>query len=187
MENDEDLAAVRAVVAGNASAFRSIVERWQGPLFNLAYRFCRDRSQAADMAQDAFLKIFRVLPSFRAESLFSTWMISVATNVFRSHQRRTMPELLALDTVPELPFTRESGPSERTLREETVRRTVQALPAKYREAVVLFYFHEMNVTRAADTLGIPPGTLKARLHRARALLERRLRSRLGPDPLPEEA
>ena len=52
MENDEDLAAVRAVVAGNASAFRSIVERWQGPLFNLAYRFCRDRSQAADMAQD---------------------------------------------------------------------------------------------------------------------------------------
>lgn len=187
MENDEDLAAVRAVVAGNASAFRSLVERWQGPLFNLAYRFCRDRSQAADMAQEAFLKIFRTLPSFREESAFSTWMMSVATNVFRSHLRRSLPQLVALDTVLELPLALESGAFERTSREETVRRAVQALPAKYREAVVLFYFHEMDVKKAADTLGIPPGTLKARLHRARGLLERRLRRRLGSDRLPEEA
>jgi RNA polymerase sigma-70 factor, ECF subfamily len=187
MENDEDLAAVRAVVAGDTSAFRSIVERWQGPLFNLAYRFCRDRSQAADMAQDAFLKIFRALPSFREESVFSTWMMSVATNVFRSQHRRTMPELLALDAVLELPHGRQCGHAERIAREETVRRAVQALPKKYQEAIVLFYFHEMNVAKAAETLGIPPGTLKARLHRARAQLERRLRRMLGPDPQPEEA
>jgi RNA polymerase sigma-70 factor (ECF subfamily) len=187
MENDQDLAAVRAVVAGNAAAFRGLVERWQGPLFNLAYRFCRDRSQAADMAQDAFLKIYRALPSFREESAFSTWMISVATNVFRSHLRRSLPNLVGLETVLELPLAGESAGVEHTSREEMVRLAVRTLPAKYREAVVLFYFQEMDVKKAADTLGIPPGTLKARLHRARALLERRLRRRLGEDSLPEEA
>ncbi len=187
MENDEDLAAVRAVVAGSSTAFASIVERWQRPLFNLAYRFCRDRSQAADMAQDAFLKIFRELPSFREKSSFATWMFSVAMNVFRSQQRRTRPDLVALDAALELPHARWWGLEERNLRDEVVRLAVQALPEKYREAVVLFYFHEMNVEKAAQTLGIPPGTLKARLHRARGCLERHLRRRLGADPVPEEA
>ncbi len=187
MENDEDLAAVRAVVAGSSTAFASIVERWQRPLFNLAYRFCRDRSQAADMAQDAFLKIFRELPSFREKSSFATWMFSVAMNVFRSQQRRTRPDPVALDAALELPHARWWGLEERNLRDEVVRLAVQALPEKYREAVVLFYFHEMNVEKAAQTLGIPPGTLKARLHRARGRLERHLRRRLGADPVPEEA
>ena len=107
MENDEDLAAVRAVVTGNSAAFAEIVERWQGPLFNLAYRFCRDRSQAADMAQDAFLKIFRALPSFREQSTFSTWMMSVAMNVFRSHQRRKNIRCPAWSKVSRRPQRRE--------------------------------------------------------------------------------
>src|SRR5215472_15553762 len=186
MENDEDLAAVRAVVAGNSAAFAGIVERWQGQLFNLAYRFCRDRSQAADMAQDAFLKIFRALPTFREQSTFSTWMISVAMNMFRSHQRRARPDLVALDAALDLPHWGNRGLEERTSRDETVRLAVQALPEKYREAIVLFYFHEMNVDKAAQTLGIRPGTLKARLHRARGRLERNLRRRLGTEPVPEE-
>ncbi len=187
MQNDEDLAAVRAVVAGNSAAFAGIVERWQGRLFNLAYRFCRDRSQAADMAQDAFLKIFRALPSFREQSALSTWMISVAMNVFRSHQRRTRANLIALDAAVELTHSRYWGLEESTSRDETVRLAVQSLPEKYREAVLLFYFHEMNVEKAAQTLGIRPGTFKARLHRARGRLERHLRRRLGANPLPEEA
>jgi RNA polymerase sigma-70 factor (ECF subfamily) len=184
---DPDLSAVRAVVAGDASAFEGIVKRWEGPLLNLAYRFCRDRAQAADMAQDAFLKIFRALPSFREESTFSTWMISVATNVFRSHARRTVPEITGLEAVAEVADAREAQVMQRSTREEIVRRTVQTLPAKYREAVVLFYFHEMNVARASESLGVAEGTLKARLHRARGLLERRLLGLLDPRPEPKEA
>ncbi|HYR56666.1 MAG TPA: RNA polymerase sigma factor, partial [Myxococcaceae bacterium] len=160
---------------------------WEGPLLNLAYRFCRDRAQAADMAQDAFIKIFRALPSFREESTFSTWMISVATNVFRSHARRVVPEITGLEAVTEVADPREALVLQRSTREEVVRRTVQTLPAKYREAVVLFYFHEMNIARASESLGVAQGTLKARLHRARGLLERRLRGLLDPRPEPKEA
>lgn len=187
MAADEDLDAVRAVVAGDVSAFQGIVERWQGPLVSLAYRFCRDRAQAADMAQDAFLRIFRALPSFREESSFSTWMISVATNVYRSHLRRIVPELTGLEAAADFPDLREAPVAQGGSREELVRRVVQTLPAKYRDAVVLFYFHEMNVARASESLGVPPGTLKARLHRARALLERRLRRLLDRDLVPTEA
>lgn len=189
MQTDEDLSAVRAVVAGNTAAFRGIVERWQEPLFNLAYRFCRDRSQAADMTQDAFLRIFRALPSLRAESAFSSWLMSVAMNVFRSHQRRSRPDLVALDEVQLEPrYAALRNTLESTSNEDAVvRLAVQSLPEKYREAVVLFYFHEMNVEKAARTLGVPPGTLKARLHRARSRLERKLRRKLGSDPLPEES
>src|SRR5262249_11461846 len=97
MSMDDDLSAVRAVLAGDVSAFGAIVQRWQGPLMNLAFRFCRDRAQAADMAQEAFLRIFRVLPGFRQESAFSTWAISVATNVYRSHLRRAVPEMAGLE------------------------------------------------------------------------------------------
>jgi RNA polymerase sigma-70 factor (ECF subfamily) len=187
MATDQDLSAVRAVVAGDASAFEGIVERWEGPLLNLAYRFCRDRAQAADMAQDAFLRIFRALPSFREESAFSTWMISVATNVFRSHVRRTAPEITGLEALADVADAREAQLNQRSSREEVVRRTVQTLPAKYREAVVLFYFHEMNVAKASESLGVAQGTLKARLHRARGLLERRLRGLLELRVEPKEA
>jgi RNA polymerase sigma-70 factor (ECF subfamily) len=175
MASDDDLSDVRAVVAGDPSAFQGIVERWQGTLVNLAYRFCRDRSQAADMAQDAFLRVFRALPSFREECAFSTWMISVASNSYRSHLRRIGPQLTDLDAAAHLEDPRSLATNAFGSREEVVRRAVQTLPLKYREVVVLFYFHEMNIAKASESLGVRAGTLKARLHRARALLERRLR------------
>lgn len=86
--------AVDRVLAGDAAAFASIVERWQGPLVNLAYRFCRDRSRAEDMAQEAFLRAFRGLPKWRREAAFSTWLFALATNVFRSEIRQNPPVLL---------------------------------------------------------------------------------------------
>jgi RNA polymerase sigma-70 factor (ECF subfamily) len=187
MADDEDLDAVRAVLAGDVSGFQRIVERWQGPLVNLAYRFCRDRVLAADMAQDAFLRVFRALPTFRAKSSFSTWMLSVATNVYRSQLRRNLPELAGLDALADIPALSEAQVPTSGSREELVRRAVHALPSKYRDAIVLFYFHEMNVNRASESLGVPPGTLKARLHRARGLLERRLRHLFNSDTVPTEA
>ncbi len=98
-----------------------------------------------------------------------------------------MPKLTGLDAVAELADPREALLAQSSSREDIVRRAVQTLPAKYREAVVLFYFHEMNVARASESLGVPPGTFKARLHRARSLLERRLHGLLDTNPLPTEA
>ena len=68
----EDEAAIDRVLEGETAAFSALVERWQGPLVNLAYRFCRDRGRAEDMAQEAFLRAFRGLGSWRRDAEFST-------------------------------------------------------------------------------------------------------------------
>ena len=86
-EDDPDAADVARVLAGDLSAFEGIVRRWQHRLVNMAWRFCRDRATAEDMAQEVFVKVFRSLSSFRGESAFSTWLTSIAVNTYRSRLR----------------------------------------------------------------------------------------------------
>ncbi|NIR45417.1 MAG: hypothetical protein GWM93_14655, partial [Gemmatimonadetes bacterium] len=78
VHHDADAAAARQVLAGDVDAFERIVERWQGPLVNLAYRYCRNRGEAEELAQEAFLKVFRGLGKWRQEARFSTWLYAVA-------------------------------------------------------------------------------------------------------------
>jgi RNA polymerase sigma-70 factor (ECF subfamily) len=95
----EDEADVEKVLAGEVSAFESIVRRWQGPLVNLAYRFCRDRSRAEEMAQDAFLRAYRGLGQWRKDAAFSTWLFAVATNLYRSQLRRIPAQTISIEDV----------------------------------------------------------------------------------------
>ncbi len=169
-----DLEDVDRVLAGDVAAFEGIVRRWQGPLVNMAWRYCRDRSRAEEMAQEAFIRAWRGLANWRREGSFSTWLFALAANVYRTELKRFPTETMPLDSVPE-PAGAASQHRELVahLSLEAVRRAVLALPLRYREPVVLFYFHEMDVATAARTLGLPEGTLKARLSRARALLRQR--------------
>ncbi len=163
------------------------MRRWQRPLLKLAYRFCRDRTLAEDMVQEAFLRVHRKLDHFDGRAKFSSWMFTVATRVFISEARRVRPGWLFAD---EEILARTGGPEEDPdsgMRDELVRRAVLALPEKYRDAVTLYYFHEQDVEEAATNLGIATGTLKSRLHRGRALLERRLARSLGRVPAAGEA
>ncbi len=171
---DEDLAAVERVLTGDVEAFEGIVRRWQGPLVNMAWRYCRDRSRAEEMAQEAFIRAWRGLSRWRRESSFSTWLFALAANVYRSELKRFPVETLPLESAPE-----PSGPAsqqrelEERRRQEALRRAVLALPLRYREPVILYYFHEMDLAAAASAMRLPQGTMKARLSRARALLRKR--------------
>jgi RNA polymerase sigma-70 factor (ECF subfamily) len=174
MTAPEDAADVDRVLAGDVSAFEGIVRRWQRPLVNLAYRFCRDRSRAEDLAQEAFVRAFRGLAQWRREAAFSTWLFALATNLYRSEVRRIPPPAVPLDRIAEPRAAHSSSAALDVDRDRMVRRAVDSLPARYREAVLLFYFQDMNVAAAAQSLKVPEGTLKARLSRARDLLRRKL-------------
>ena len=179
-EEDQDAADVARVVAGDLSAFEGIVRRWQHRLVNMAWRFCRDRASAEEMAQEVFLKTFRSLASFRGESAFSTWLISIAVNTYRSRLRAEGQPLLSLD--PTRIFAAQPSALhelEDHERAEAVRRAVLTLPERYREAIVAYYFEDKDLAEAARVLGVAEGTLKARLHRGRELLRRRC-ANLGP-------
>jgi RNA polymerase sigma-70 factor, ECF subfamily len=186
---NQDLADVDRVLAGDAHAFEGIVRRWQGPLVNMAWRYCRDRSRAEELAQEAFIKAWRGLRTWRREGNFSTWLFALAANVYRSELKRFPALNVGMDEIaePSAPAAQHSSLAAQ-LSSETVRRAVLALPMRYREPVVLFYFHEMDVASAARTMNLPEGTLKARLSRGRALLRRRfpqLESEMGADVLDE--
>ena len=179
MSASEDQADVVRVLAGEIAAFEGIVRRWQGPLVNLAYRFCRDRGRAEEMAQEAFLRAYRGLAKWRGEGAFSTWLFALATNLYRSELRRIPAGSTPLDEIAEPRDPRAiDGGLEDLDRDRAVRRAVDTLPPKYREALICFYFQEMDVPTAAAGLGIAEGTLKARLFRGRKLLEGKLTSML---------
>jgi RNA polymerase sigma-70 factor, ECF subfamily len=184
---DADRADVERVLAGDVSAFEGIVRRWQSPLVNLAWRFCRDRGRAEEMAQEAFLRAFRGLGQWRREAAFSTWLFALATNLYRSEIRRMIPDrVVPLDEVAEPQDARAfDGGLEDEDRDRAVRRAVYTLPAKYRDALLLFYFHEMDVPAAARSLGLPEGTFKARLFRGRELLRGKLPQVLSAPRLKE--
>jgi len=174
MSAEEDLADVNRVLAGEVQAFEGIVRRWQGPLVNMAWRYCRDRGRAEEMAQEAFLRAWRGLAGWRRESSFSTWLFALAANVFRSELQRFPVVNVPLEDAaePSGPATQHEGLA-RKLSDESVRRAVLALPRRYREPVVLYYFHEMDVAAASRTMKLPEGTVKARLARGREMLKKR--------------
>jgi RNA polymerase sigma-70 factor, ECF subfamily len=159
---DADQTDVEKVLAGDADAFENIVRRWQSPLINLAYRFCHDRGRAEDMAQDAFLRAYRALGGWRKDSAFSTWLFALATNLYRTEVRRIPPRTISLKEAAE---PRDLGAYSRPAftgaedRERVVRRAAWNLPAKYRETLTLFYFHEKDVAQAARSQGVPEGTV----------------------------
>ncbi|MGA3088118.1 MAG: sigma-70 family RNA polymerase sigma factor [Terriglobales bacterium] len=177
MSSSDDQADVERVLAGDVSAFEGIVLRWQGPLINLAYRFCRDRGRAEELAQEAFLRAYRSLAQWRKDAVFSTFLFALATNLYRSELRRIPARIVSvsLDSIAEPADARAyDGGLEDQDRDLAVRRAVDTLPAKYREALILFYFHDLNISTAARSLGLPEGTVKARLSRGRELLRAKL-------------
>jgi RNA polymerase sigma-70 factor (ECF subfamily) len=172
--HEADLADVERVLGGDVNAFEGIVRRWQGPLVNMAWRYCRDRGRAEEMAQEALVRAWRGLAQWRREGSFSTWLFALAANVFRSELKRFPTLDVRIEDAPE-PGGSATQLNEMAKRQSSdlVKRAVLALPVRYREPVILFYFHEMDVGAAARIMGMPEGTVKARLARARALLKKR--------------
>jgi RNA polymerase sigma-70 factor (ECF subfamily) len=185
---DSDREAVQRVLAGEIQAYELIVRRWQGPLINMAWRYTRDRQRAEELAQEAFLRAWRNLGQWRGEGAFSTWLFALAANVYRTELKRFPVETAPLESAPE---PSRQATQQRRLEtrasEDTVRRAVLALPLRYREPVLLYYFDEMDLAAAARTLGLPEGTMKARLARGRALLKDRFPSLKAAHAALEEA
>lgn len=180
----DDERVVDRVLAGDVDAFEDIVVRWQGPLLNLAYRFCRDRGLAEEMTQEAFLKVYQNLSRWRRDSKLSTWMFSVAINHYRTTLRRHVPPSVELSEIDAATGSGElAGELDAAANDRIVRRAVALLPPKYRDAVVVYYFLQQDVAETSATLGLKPGTVKARLHRARKLLETKLNALGHPSAL----
>jgi RNA polymerase sigma-70 factor, ECF subfamily len=177
---------IEAILAGDTQLYHELIRPHERSVFLMALSCVKNESEAEDVAQEAFLKAYRNLSSFRAEARFSTWLMSIALNEARSRLRRraTLREE-PLEPSPDehQPVTpallrdwREI-PSEVLEREEIrtlLRSAVEKLPAIYREVFLLRDVEERNINETAAALNITTGTVKVRLHRARIMLQKQL-------------
>lgn len=161
-----DLELVRRTKKGDTSAFSELVRRHQQVVYNLSYRYMRDVALAEDMAQEAFLKGFRLLNGFRGDCSFSTWMYRVTSSVCLTelNRRKKRGEV---ELQPAHGGTFENDRAETNDMAELVRRCVTRLPDRYATIVTLYYLNEMPYEEIAEIMEIPMGTLKTWMFRAR--------------------
>lgn len=183
--SDPDLDLVPAAAQGDADAFEALVRRYQSRVIGLARSYTRNQSDAEDLAQEVFVRIYRSLGRFRGESSFRTWLYKVALNVTRSaHARRRRQQSVwgdsgAGQTDPPEPQTGTPDVETSLVRREAIERALADLPDDLREAVMLRDVHGLEYREIARATGAPIGTVETRIFRGRQRLRRSLAALLG--------
>jgi RNA polymerase sigma-70 factor (ECF subfamily) len=180
---DEELLA--RFVSGDYSAFDVIVGRYEERLLNFAYRFLNDQETAQDVVQETFLRVYRKRKEYKAIAHFSTWLFTIAGNLAKSElRRRKRWRFLSLDSGGDDDERPVDLPDERHLPDDVVadrmteariQEAINALPPKYRQAVLLRDVEGMSYQEIAQIANCPVGTIKSRVNRARLKLQKKLR------------
>jgi RNA polymerase sigma-70 factor (ECF subfamily) len=175
--SDRELVAI--AINGFDGSFEELVRRYQRPISAYVYRMVGNYESALDLTQEIFIKVYNSLSRYRAEFKFSTWIYKIAHNAAVDHLRRSATREQSLVAGPEgdsfeLPIEsarltpeQESERRERTHEIETV---VRALPANYRELIILRHSQDLSYEEIVDVTGLPLGTVKNRLFRAREMM-----------------
>lgn len=181
MTREQELTIIRRVQHGDAEAFGMLVEAYQKNVFNVALQMTGNREDAQDMAQEAFLKAYSSLNSFRGDSKFSSWLYRIVANVcldFKRRQGRRPASSLTVEDdegeILELDIADESQSPERLLERkltrEAVRRGLAELPEEQRQILLLREIQGLSYEEIGEAMGLEPGTVKSRIFRARKKL-----------------
>ena len=181
---------VRRCIAGDASAWEEIVQRYHRRIFNICYRFAGTSDDAQDLAQEVFIKMYKTLNTYDVgKGAFMTWVTTITRNLLVDHFRKTKQDRMtdSLDSAPSehedaLPLGLQIADSGRPpdaqvqSREtrEAVHQALQRLSPELREAVILRDLQDMDYREIAGALKVPEGTVKSRINRGRAELARLL-------------
>jgi RNA polymerase sigma-70 factor, ECF subfamily len=184
---DHDLIALART--GSEKAYRELLDRYQRPVFSLVYRMVRDRELAEDLAQETFVKVFNHLDRFNPKYKFSSWIFKIASNLAIDTLRKREPNMVSLDgsrhaeTPDEVEATRitveskDENPEEfleaKELGQE-IERAIGLLRPDYRTAILLRHVEGRAYEEIAEVMGVPLGTVKTFIHRARSELRETL-------------
>ena len=162
---------------GDKAAFGKIIEAYQSPVFNLAYRMLNNSGEAEEAAQEAFIRAYTRLDSYNPNHKFSTWLLSITSNYCIDLIRKRRAILLSIDEPlpphPSLMSEKASAPEPQLVQSEQqqmVQRLLAELAPEYREAVVLRYWHELSYDEIAEMMDTTVSAIKSRLFRARKQL-----------------
>ena len=190
---DDDRALVRAAQKGDAAAFRTLVERYQRRIFQLALGMMKDPDEAMDIVQETFVRVHRYLPSFKGDSSFFTWTYRIATNLcLDASRKRSRTERVELEDSDQAeleagmdpPSAALAGPQRAALNEELKGKLDEALAGlseNHRAILLLREVEGLSYEELSRVLGIRKGTVMSRLFHARLKMQNKLREYLGDD------
>ena len=190
ISNRTEAELIAAVLGGEIQLYHELIQPYERSVYVMALSYVKNEADAEDAAQETFVRAFRKLSSFRAESKFSTWLMSITINEARTRLRRQA--LIRMEPLDQLPDENMSIspallrdwreiPSEVLEREEVrnlILRAVEQLPDIYRQVFLLRDVEELTVSETAETLNISVPSVKVRLHRARMMLQKLLAPQL---------
>lgn len=175
----EDSNLVGRCLAGEEGAFGLLLKKYKRPVFSLVYRMVRQREEAEELTSEAFFKAFRALPGFDPAQPFSSWIFKIASNLSIDWLRKRKLETSSLDdedsaweVQDERPTAEDALEKKQTM--QVVEEAIGRLAPDYRAVVLLRHQEERSYEEIADILGVPLGTVKIRLFRAREELKKRL-------------
>jgi RNA polymerase sigma-70 factor (ECF subfamily) len=182
---DQDVSLVSRCLRGDEAAWEDLVRLHTRRVYGLCYRFTNSASEAQDLTQEVFLRVFRTIRTFRAaEGSFGTWLARLTRNLLIDHYRRTRQDRVTDSIEDQFPVIEEVGASAAMRPDQAVagreaseilQAMLQRLSPDLREAVILRDLQEMEYREIAAVLAIPEGTVKSRINRGRAELARLLR------------
>lgn len=181
--SDQDL--VVRVQQGDKRAFDLLVRKYQNKIVHLVTRYLHDPVEAQDVAQEAFIKAYRALPSFRGDSAFYTWLYRIAINTAKNYlvAQSRRPPTDDIDAQDAEQYSGDTGlkeyatPERLALRDEiesTITAAIEALPEELRTAITLRELEGLSYEEIAAAMDCPIGTVRSRIFRARAAIETRL-------------
>jgi RNA polymerase sigma-70 factor, ECF subfamily len=185
--HDSDQDIICKVRAGNSREYALLVDRHRNQALTLAARLTGNKEEAEELVQDAFVKAFRGLDSFRGDAKFSTWFYRILYNLCMTKvtRRRGKPQHVNVDdeNILDNMLIDDDEPSihehlEDVELQEIISREIEGLPEKFRSVITLFYVQEMSYEEMVAVLDSPIGTVKTNLFRARNLLKVRVLSRM---------
>jgi RNA polymerase sigma-70 factor (ECF subfamily) len=195
--HEEDAALIAGLRAGDECAYETLILRFEQPVYNLISRLVDDSGDAADVAQEVFLKVFRKVGSFRAESSLKTWIYRIAVNEARNQRRwfvRHRGKEIGLESESGAQAPQDwlsdpgRSPYQTALDEEThalIESSLQKVSANYRAALVLREVEGLSYEEISEVLEVSLGTVKSRILRGREALRKHLMDRLQATPLVE--
>jgi len=182
----EEKALIERCKRGDLAAFNDLVRKYEKQVYNFAYRLTGNYDDANDVAQDAFLRVFNAIGSFRGDASFSTWLFRITTNVFlderkraKAHPQASLDEYLELGESSVTRQIEDPSPTPEAILEESERaqllsNAVRDLPEYQRAMVTLYHGQQKSYEEIAEIMDLPIGTVKSRLNRARLALKEKL-------------
>lgn len=175
-----DIELISRVISGDQQAYAELVGRYQHYVFTLALKYCRNREDAEEVAQDIFVKVYRSLADFKGTSKFSTWLYTITYNTsvtFLRKKRMTTQSIDDEQTFIQLESQESSFSAnlvEQKTRAQRINEAINQLSPDDAQVITLFYKGDQTLEEIGRVMGMEPNTVKVRLHRARQRLKDKL-------------